>query len=206
VDINFETAPFPTTPQPNNYYAAGAMKTYTQPGVFSIKGGVVLDDPTFLEQFIRGHGSRPNLYGTTDVADPSLLSTITLNQDPSQNIHSVEGLLFNGQDFVQTGNTELYTLTAFAGARVVTVDSVRLSTVLSDPRSFTSFDLSSSIANPITRVTFRTPNAAINGWDFLVDSIVASSAVPEPSTIAMGGTALLGGLAYTWHRRRHARA
>src|SRR5436309_2664540 len=34
VVLNFETPPFPTAAQPNNFAAAGAMQTYTQAGVF----------------------------------------------------------------------------------------------------------------------------------------------------------------------------
>src|SRR4051794_9675499 len=73
-DINFETPPFPTTAQPDNFAAAGPMQTYSQAGVFSITGGVVLGNPTFLNEFAGNggpFGSPPNLYGTTDVADPS---------------------------------------------------------------------------------------------------------------------------------------
>jgi hypothetical protein len=196
VMINFETPPFPTTAQPNNFAAAGAMQTYTQVGVFSITGGVVLGNPNFLPEF-PAHGSPPNLYGTTDVAAPSLLSTITLNLDALQAITSVTGVLFNGQNTVASGNTESYTVTAFSGATQVDSHNFALSTNLNSASSLTSFGLSSSPALPITRVTVTTPNADTNGWDFLVDTIVAQS-VPEPSTLVMGGTGWLLMMAYGW--------
>jgi hypothetical protein len=200
VNINFETAPFPTAAQPNNFIAAGAMQTYVEPGIFNISGGVVLGNPTFLPEFA-ANGSLPNLYGTADFADPSLLQTITLNLDPSQLVTKVTGLLFNGQNSVLLGNTESYDVIAFSGTTLVDEKTFDLSTVLTDPASFTTFNLFSSLALPITQVTFTPPDAAVNGWDFLVDSIQATS-IPEPSTFGMGGTALLFGLAYAWRRRR----
>jgi hypothetical protein len=166
---------------------------------------VVLGNPTFLTQFA-SHGSPPNLYGTTDVADPSLLSTITLNLDLTQRVTAVTGLLFNGQNSVPSpGTTESYTVTAFSGATQVDSNTFALSTTLSSTSSLATFSLSSSISSPITKITVTTPNSGTNGWDFLVDSIQVTTnpqGVPEPSTIAMGGTALLFGLAYAWRRRR----
>src|SRR5262249_11653512 len=74
--IDFENVP--TLPaQPNTFAAAGPKQTYTVPGIFSITGGVVLGNPLGLPGF-PGHGSPPNAYGTTDIADPSLVSTLTL--------------------------------------------------------------------------------------------------------------------------------
>jgi hypothetical protein len=204
ININFETAPFPSAAQPSDYFSAGAEQTYSVAGVFNISGGVVLGNPTFLPEFA-GNGSPPNLYGTADFADPSLLNTITLNLDPSQLITSVTGLLFNGQNLVASGDTESYTVTAYSGATAVDTQNYSLSIDLTSSSSFTTFSLSSTVAAPITQVTFTTPDAGINGWDFLVDSIVAQGpTVPEPSAIVMGGTALLFGLAYGWRRRRAA--
>jgi hypothetical protein len=202
ITINFETPPFPTVAQKNNFIDAGAMQTYTQAGVFSISGGVVLGNPNFLPQF-PSHGSPPNLYGTTDVADASLLSTITLNLDASQGITSVTGVLFNGQNAVASGTSETYAVTAFSNATQVDSHNYALSIDLTSANSVTNFSLSSTAAQPITRVTFTTPNAGTNGWDFLVDSIVAQGAtVPEPSTLVMGGTAVLLGLACGCRRGR----
>jgi hypothetical protein len=206
VNINFETPPFPTTAQPGDYNTAGAMQTYTEAGVFSITGGVVLGNPSFLTEFAGNggpFGSPPNLYGTTDVADPSLLSTISLNLDPSQGITSVTGLLFNGQNTVASGSTESYTITAFSNGTQVDVENPSLSVDLTSPSSVFQFSLSSTSALPITQVTFTTPDTDINGWNFLVDSIVAQGVVvPEPSTIVLGGTALLVGLVTGWRYRR----
>ena len=207
LSINFETPPFPTTAQPDNYNDAGAMQTYTLPGVFTITGGVVLGSPTFLPEF-PSNGSPPNLYGTADFADPSLLSTITLSLDPSLNVTAVSGLLFNGQDFVASGTTESYNVTAFSGATQVDAQNFSLSTDLTDPASFTGFSLSSTLANVITSVTFTTPNFDTNGWDFLVDSIHVTTntvTIPEPSTMAIASTTLMIlSLTCGWRRRRHA--
>jgi hypothetical protein len=52
------------------------VQTYSRPGVSSISGGVVLGNPTFLSAFPL-HGT-PRLYGKTDIADQTLLKTITL--------------------------------------------------------------------------------------------------------------------------------
>ena len=210
VNINFETAPFPTTMQPSDFNTAGAMQTYTQPGVFSITGGVVLGNPTFLPEFAGNggpFGSPPNLYGTTDVADPSLQSTISLTLVPSQAITSVTGVLFSGQNTVASGDTESYTITAFSNGNQVDMQNPSLSVDLTSPSSVFQFSLSSTSAMPITMVTITTPNAGTNGWDFLVDSIVAQGgAIPEPSTIVMGGTALMFGLVTGWRRRRRTAA
>src|SRR5438552_1232043 len=62
--INFESLPSLPT-QPNNFAAAGAMQTYSSAGLFSVTGGVVLGNPTFLASFA-AHGSAPNAYGTAD--------------------------------------------------------------------------------------------------------------------------------------------
>src|SRR6266542_1774492 len=75
ITINFESEPnLPA--QPNNFAAAGSMQTYTSPGRYTVSGGVVLGNPTFLPAFA-ATGTVPNLYGTTDFADPSLLPVIT---------------------------------------------------------------------------------------------------------------------------------
>jgi hypothetical protein len=202
--LNFETTPALPT-QPNNFIAAGPKQTYSVAGVWSITGGVVLGNPTFLPQFA-SHGSAPNLYGTTDIADPSLLNTITLTIDPSQNASKVTGVLFNGQDTVASGTTESYVVTAFSGATQVASSPFSLSTTLSSASSLTNFSLSSATL-PITSVTITTPNAGVNGWDFLVDNItVTTSAVPEPASLllmAIGGGGVLGAAR---RRRRAARA
>jgi len=93
--IDFENEPSLPT-QPDNFAMAGAMKTYSKSGVYSISGGVVLGNPTFLPTS-PANGSPPNLYGTTDVADPSLLSSITLTLPAADNAIAVTLTLFNGQ-------------------------------------------------------------------------------------------------------------
>jgi PEP-CTERM motif len=188
--INFETLPVLPT-QPNNFFAAGAMQTYSSAGLFTISGGVALGNPTFLPAF-PAHGSAPNLYGTTDFADATLLSAITLDLAVAQMFTNVTGVLFNGQSFAED-----YTVRAFSGA-----SQVALQTLLAVPDNltvagFANFSVSSTAANPITRVVFTTPNAGPNGWDFFVDTINVFS-VPEPSSVVL----VLAGLAALGYRAR----
>jgi hypothetical protein len=202
--LNFETPPFPTTAQPNNFFAAGPMQTYTQVGVFSITGGVVLGNPTFLAPF-PAHGSPPNLYGTADFADPSLLDTISLTFPSAETVTTVSGVLFNGQDI-----PESYTVTAFSGATQVASQTFSGMPAASSSSDFANFSLSSSQALPITSVTITTPNAATNGWDFLVDTIqvttspAVTAAAPEPATLMLAGMGAASLLGYSRLRRRPA--
>ena len=195
ITINFETLPSLPT-QPNNFAAAGPMQSYNVPGVFTISGGVVLGNPTFLPAFLL-HGTPPNLYGTTDVADPSLLDTITLTFPSAEDIVSVTGVLFNGQ-----GIAENYEVDAFSGAMMVdhnTFTGMPANTLTS---AFGNISLASNAANPITSVTITTPNATANGWDFFVDTITVTPAAvtpaPEPSTALI----LLSGAVGLWMVRR----
>jgi len=179
ITINFET--LPALPlQPNNFAAAGAMQTYSQAGVFSISGGVALGNPTFLASF-PAHGSLPNLYGTTDIADPSLLDTITLTLPSAEDIVAVTGVLFNGQTI-----SEDYEVDAFSGATLVDHNTFTGMPATSSTSAFGNISLASNAANPITSVTFTTPHAGVNGWDFFVDTITittgAVAPAPEPSS------------------------
>jgi hypothetical protein len=177
--------------QPNNFAAAGAMQTYDVPGVFTISGGVVLGNPTFLLAF-PAQGTPPNLYGTTDIADPSLLSTITLTLPGAEDIISVTGVLFNGQPL-----PESYEVDAFSDGSLVAFQIFFDVAGAGDPmhNGFGSFSLASDAANPITSVTITTPNTGANGWDFFVDTITITAAVapiPEPSTAVLFLTGVLG--------------
>jgi hypothetical protein len=189
--IDFENEPN-LPPQPNNFAAAGPMQTYTKPGVYIISGGVVLGNPTFLPAFA-AHGTPPNLYGTADFADPSLLSTIRLDLALTAAITSVTGVLFNGQPI-----SEDYDVAAFAG--VVPVASQHFSSLPASAASgFANFSLASTL--PITLVTITTPHADVNGWDFLVDTIqltAGAATVPEPSSVLL---MLTGVVAYGALRR-----
>src|SRR6266478_7172386 len=174
-------------PITNNFAAAGPMQTYTVAGVFSIAGGVALGNPTFLPAFPL-HGTPPNLYGTTDIADPSLLSAITLTLPSAEDIVSVTGVLFNGQ-----GIAENYEVDAFSGATMVdhnTFTGMPANTLTS---AFGNISLASNAANPITSVTITTPNAATNGWDFFVDTITISAAAVTPASEPSTALILLSG-------------
>lgn len=191
VTVDFETNPA-LPAQPNTFAAAGAMQTYGTAGVYSITGGVALGNPTFLASF-PVQGSSPNLYGTADIADPSLLDTLTLNLAPSQNVTNVNGKIFNGQTF-----SEDYLVQFFSGASFLGSDTFSNMADNTMATGFGNFAFASTLANPITRVTFSSPNSAIDGWDFFVDSInfITNPAggptpMPEPSTLALVPMGLL---------------
>jgi len=169
--INFETLP-PLPAQPNNFFGAGPMQTYSQADIFTIRGGVVLGNPTFLPAFTT-NGTLPNLYGTADFADPSLSPAITLDLPTTAfRFTSISFLLFNGQPF-----PESYMVFGMVAGGVI-LDPLPIGTLASASASgFTAFTLNSVI--PITRLSITTPNANINGWDFFVD--------PEQSRCAAEG-------------------
>lgn len=198
ITIDFENLPF-LAAQPNNFAAAGAMQTYTSAGVFSITGGVVLGNPTFLASFA-AHGSLPNAYGTADFADPSLLSTITLTLPAEAETTLVSGVLFNGQPIA-----EAYEVDYFSGATLICAQTFSSIPSNTSTSSFGNFSCGSTLANPITTVTFTTPNAGLNGWDFFVDTLVLTqnpaAPVPEPASLLLiaSGAAALG---YRGWRRR----
>jgi hypothetical protein len=193
VTINFESLPALPT-QPNTFAGAGPMQTYSTPGVFSISGGVVFGNPSFLAAFAP-QGSSPNTYGTADFGDPSLLPAITLNLPAAELVTLVTGVLFNGQPV-----PESYTLTAFSGINQVGSNSFTNVQANTSTSGFRNFSLSSTPVNPITRVVFTTPNADVNGWDFFVDTITLT-AVPEPSAFPL----LLTGMAVIGYRVRRRR-
>jgi hypothetical protein len=195
VTINFETLPTLPT-QPNNFTAAGPAQTYSQPGIFTISGGVALGNPTFLAAF-PANGSIPNLYGTADFGDPSLSSTITLDLPATAfQATSVSFLLFNGQNF-----SERYQVSGMAGLLVL--DPLPIGPLAAANNSgFTTVTITAPV--PITRLNITTPLASTNGWDFLVDNIVLSGTrvtpVPEPSSFILL-IAPIGGLAFVRYRQ-----
>jgi hypothetical protein len=197
--INFETLPALPT-QPNNFAAAGAMQTYSQPGIFSISGGVVLGNPTFLPAFA-ANGTPPNLYGTADFASPTLLPTITLDLPTTSFLFtSVSFLLFNGQPISET-----YSVSGIVGGNPIA--AINIGPLASNTAGgFTNFTFNSP-GGPITRISITPPNANINGWDFLVDRIVITGTpVPEPSSFVLL-LAPIGGLALARYKRgRRSRA
>jgi hypothetical protein len=186
VALDFETRPL-LSAQPDNFFDAGAMQTYTESGSFRISGGVVLGNPAFLPAFAV-HGSGTNLYGTADFADQGLLDSITLTMPDSAGVTSVGGVLFNGQSIPET-----YVVSFFSGVTGLTPLSSQTFASMaasSDEGAFGVFSFSSSLADPITRVTITTPNSSgANGWDFFVDSLVIT-AVPEPSRLFLFGAGL----------------
>ena len=198
--INFDTLPV----GPNNFAAAGVAQVINVPGVITVSGGVVLGNPTFLPAFT-AHGTSPNLYGTADIADPSLLDTITLDLPSVENVTSLTGVLFNGQ-----GANEDYALVSFSGA--TTLQTLNLNLLPnSSVSAFSAFAFTSTVANPITKITVTTPNGGINGWDFFIDTLVLTSSpaggnpVPEPSATIVLCTAVVAGSSLFGARRLRAK-
>ena len=193
LSIDFSTVP-PLAAQPNNFAAAGAMQTYNSPGVYTIAGGVVLGNVTSLASFPT-HGSAPNLYGTADFADPSLLDTIALTFPAALGVTSVTGVLFNGQTFAED-----YRLQA-NGANTQNFLAVEDN---SSTNSFRNWSYTS--IGTITSITITSPNSGIDGWDFFIDDVnltFGAAAVPEPSTL---GFALVGvALTLSAVRKRNSR-
>ena len=184
--LDFETAPSIPV-QPDNFADAGPMQVYNSPGLYTISGGTVLGNPTLLPAF-DNHGSTPNLYGTSDLADPSLSATVTLIFPAAAHVISVRGVIFNGLT-----DPEHYEAKAFSGGVLISSQSFG-----SVPENFASgfqlFDLASDTGTPLTQVTITSPNANVYGWTFFVDSIEIQT-VPEPNTagfvlLALMGTAL----------------
>jgi hypothetical protein len=177
VTIDFENLPS-LPPQPNNFFDAGPEQTYNDPGVFTISGGVVLGNPSFLPAFPL-HGTTPNLYGTTDIADSTLQSTITLTFPSTEGVTSVTGVLFNGQPIAEN-----YEVDASSGAIPLVPQVFTNMPDSTSTSAFGNFSFTSTTALPITSVTIPTPaDAMVNGWDFLVDTITLTTnpvVVPAP--------------------------
>jgi len=191
ITIDFENEPqLPL--QPNNFVAAGAMQTLTSPGKYIITGGVVLGNPTFLPAFAV-NGTPPNLYGTADFADPSLLQVVMIDLPATEGIFLVQGVLFNGQPIAAD-----YQVGAFSGLAQVDAQNFTAVQDSSSMLSFRKFSLSSSPATPITRVTITTPNTATEGWDFFVDTLTLKA--PEPSSLVLLFIGALPLLAYSGWR------
>jgi hypothetical protein len=187
--IDFENEPA-VPQQPSTFIAAGPMQTYSRPGIYTISGGVVLGNPTFLAAF-QTRGTPPNAYGTSDLGDASLLPAISLGMPVQAGVFTVQGVLFNGQPI-----SEMYTMRAFFGATQVDSLSITLPPVNS-MSDYYNFALNSSTG--ITRVDITAPNGDLNGWDFFVDTI--QLATPEPSSGALLLAALAGCGAIARHRK-----
>ncbi len=192
--INFESAPFSSSPGPNNFLAAGAMQSNGIAGIYSISGGVVLGNPTFLPSFnTNSGGTPPNLYGTADFADPTLSSNITLQLNPALGTMSVSGTLYNGQPI-----PELYSVAAYVGSSPVVINSFMVPAD-TGTNGFNQFFVGVD-AGAISSVVISTPNSDINGWDFYVDSLDLSVLeVPEPQPFLLLGVGLLLGWC-NWRR------
>jgi hypothetical protein len=185
ITIDFENLPS-LPPQPNSFLLAGPMQTYNDPGVFTISGGVVLGNPLGLPAFPL-HGTPPNLYGTADFADPTLQSTITVTFPAAEGVTSVTGVLFNGQPI-----PENYVVDASSGAIPLAPNTFTNMPDSTSTSAFGNFSFTSTTALPITSVTIPTPaDAALNGWDFLVDTITITTTPVVPAPLIGQGLPVL---------------
>jgi hypothetical protein len=199
--LDFETRPS-LPAQPSNFFDAGPMQTYSEAGLYSITGGAVLGNPNFLQPFGL-QGSGPNLYGTTDIGDPSLLDTITLTLPGAQPVMFVGGVLFNGQPVAET-----YEVSYFTGPDGILLSSTQTFFGVgpaSSSAGYANFSYAATLASPITRVTISTPNAGTNGWDFFVDTVMITSPIPEPSQGVLAGVGLAAILLFGRKQKRELR-
>lgn len=164
--IDFQSAPLIVT-GPSTYFAAGATRDLTVPGVVTISGGTVLDQETFLP------ANRTALYGTaffgTTVAPAHpYLPTVTLAfAAPITNFFLD---VYNGQTFDVT-----YTVSDNAAI----------------PHS-ASFLLAPNLSSGTTQIGFAAAGDTItitsdagNLWDFSIDNIGFNESLPTtiPSTV-----------------------
>ena len=106
----------------------------------------------------------------------------------AEGVTAVTGVLFNGQPV-----PESYEVDALSGGS--TVDSQMFNNMADSfsPTGFGDFSLASTAAQPITPVTITTPNAGVNGWDFLVDTITIATGSVAPAPVPSSALLLLSG-------------
>jgi PEP-CTERM motif-containing protein len=197
--VNFDNLPI----GPSLFASAGPAQTITPiAGVATFSGGVILGDATNLPGLI--FATPPNAYGTAGFGD-ALSSTLTIMVDPSFTADEVSFAVLNGATIAES-----YVVDAFHGGTLVGTQSFsNLPATLSS-----GFGLADILAPGITSVTIAPvalsdPN--VDGWDFFIDSVAFNESInqeinptPEPSSIFLLGTGLLGAAGELYRRSRRA--
>lgn len=167
---------------PSTYVAAGvAQQIVTTPATFD--GGVILGLATFFPAI--AFASSPNVYGTANFGDLSLLPTLSISINPNIFTQEVSFALFNGETFTQS-----YTVEAFSGNT-----SVATQTLNNVAANFSSgfglidinfLDTQNTVGITSLKISATNVQSSHTGlWDFLIDDVAfnqsITSVVPPPN-------------------------
>ena len=114
----------------------------------------------------------------------------------SQTLSTVAGTSYNVSFWLMNDNTPPSSFQAYwGGNQILTIDQA-------NPFSYTQYTFTETATSNSTALLFQ--GYQVPGYFYLDDVSVTptTSAVPEPSTLAMAGVAGLAGLAYSLLRRR----
>lgn len=193
---------FDNLPQGPSYFAdAGPMQTITYPGVATFSGGVVLGLASAFPANI--YASNPNQYGTSSFGDASLQNALSISIAHGFAANEVSFALFNGETYGVS-----YDVDAYSGSTLVASEA--FSNVSSNYGL--GYVLPDLKASGITSVSIA-PSVQGGNWDFLIDDVafnesvqqaVNPSAVPEPSSLLLMGSGMLGCAGGLYRRMRRA--
>jgi hypothetical protein len=205
--IDFETNPALGGGQPSTFAASGPAQAIPLAGIATIKGGVVLSNPTAVPSFA-GHASGSNVYGTSYFASPFYSRSIEIDFASSVTATSIQGLILNGAT-----SADSFTVAAYSGSTLVAQQVYSNVASNGSKNGYVNFSLT---AGGFTKVLF-TP-ASMTLYDYFLDNLLITytqaapgptpdqnQAVPEPSTLVHASAAALVGLVATWRRLGRSR-